>query len=140
MITKVSDLIPMVFQGAIAMAAEITICWKYSDELKADDDVASIRILGVNKSGEHTIDSIALYRVGEDYLQTDQPDIIKNTKDEYVGTVFKTLTKEEYTHIYAKLDTNGTNCELKDITFHNVIFPKPDSVDSNVVSKISKGE
>jgi len=109
MIHKITELQGMAFQNTLAIAAEITAAWKYSDN---ETNTAKLKVIGVNLNGETTIETLTL---------------IRKVESEYIGAIFKTITAGLYTHVYIKLDTNGTNIDIQDVTFHNRIYPSPDT-------------
>ncbi len=107
---NLTELQGMAFQGTLSIAAEISAAWEYSD---TEDTVACLEVMGINLEGEKVIETLDLKRVGT----------------EIVGGLFKTFTHGNYSHIYVKLDTKGTTILVKDIVFHNRIFPTPSDGD-----------
>jgi len=110
MIVKITELQGMAFQGALGIAAEISVAWKYTD---TKSEVAQLLVRGINLEGEKTIDTFNLNRVGTGY----------------VGGLFKTITAGNYSHIYVQLDTKDTTVSVEDVVFHNRIFPSPSEGD-----------
>ena len=111
---RITELQGMAFQNMLGVSAEISAAWKYNDNL---DTEATLKVMGVNLSGETEIDTFFLKRV-----------IGSNgaSANVFTGAIFKTITAGLYTHVFVKIDTNNTNVDIKDVTFHNRMFPNPE--------------
>ena len=110
--TRVTGITPMVFNNQQAIVAEITVCWKYKD--KSNKKIASIEVIGVNSTGEVLVRTIELPKV---------------KYDEFMGQHFRVPIVDTFTHVFINYSTNGSMCELFDMTLHNKMYTKEDTIE-----------
>ncbi len=111
-----SKIIPMINSGRIANAVRLSCYWKYGEDPSSTPAV--LEIYGVDKTGEHLIDTLTL-----NYIPND-----------YTGTMFERFVGYDYPFVYAKFNDNQKICTVYDIVLHSYITPLGE--DSNAITEL----